>query len=502
MKKTNWLLVALLVVVAFWGGMLVSSRSLEKPFAPKPVTGVAAEQSGLPEHAEGGAGTILPCPSFRKLAKDLSPAVVNIFTTKVIKHRSESFQMPRRQFGWKDPFEEFFDRFFDAPQREMKQRSLGSGFLISDDGYVLTNNHVIEGADEIKVSLSDKRRYDAEVVGKDPKTDIALIRIKGKDFPHASLGDSDNIEVGDWVMAIGNPFGLSHTVTAGIVSATGRVIGAGPYDNFIQTDASINFGNSGGPLINTQGQVIGINTAIVARGQGIGFATPINMARDFLPQLKEKGKVTRGWLGVLIQTLTPELAETMGLKVREGAVVSQVMENSPAAEAGFKVGDVIIEFDGKAVTSHHDLPAIVAATPVGKRVKVKIIRPKDGKEKELVLSVKVAELKDEMYAEFYEKQKDEEAVFLGIEVRDITPEIAEELETKDRNGVLVVQVDRDSPAAEVGLQRGDIIREVNRKTVRNVSDFERYLSKRKKEDSVLLLVERGGQAFFLVLEGE
>ena len=241
------------------------------------------------------------------------------------------------QGGFKDFFgEDFFEKFFgDMPKREYKQRSLGSGFIIDREGYILTNNHVVERAQSIKVKLTDSKEYDATVIGKDPKTDIALIKINAKqDLPVATFGDSDKLEVGDWVVAIGNPFGLEHTVTQGIVSAKGRVIGAGPYDDFIQTDASINPGNSGGPLFNLKGEVVGINTAIVSGGQGIGFAIPINVVRDLLPQLKSKGKVVRGWLGVVIQKVTPEIAKSFGLKETEGALVSDVAEQSPADKGG------------------------------------------------------------------------------------------------------------------------------------------------------------------------
>jgi serine protease Do len=312
--------------------------------------------------------------SFADLAEKLKPAVVNISTTKTVK--SGGFRSP---FGQGSPFdrnfggEDFFERFFgDIPQRQFKQKSLGSGFIISHDGYIFTNNHVVEQADKILVKLSDGKEYEAKVIGKDAKTDIALIKIKPSDnLPIVETGDSDKLRVGDWVIAIGNPFGLEQTVTAGIVSAKGRVIGAGPYDNFIQTDASINPGNSGGPLINLNGEVVGINTAIVASGQGIGFAIPINMARDVIPQLEKSGHVTRGWLGVGIQEVTPALAKSFGLKEEKGALVSQVSKGGPADKAGIEQGDVILEFDGKTIAEMKDLPRIVASTPVGRTVAVK-----------------------------------------------------------------------------------------------------------------------------------
>ena len=252
----------------------------------------------------------------------------------------------------------FFGASLSVPH---KQRSLGSGFIISDEGYILTNNHVVAGADEINVKLSDGREFKGVLKGSDEKLDLALVKITAKDhLPVAPLGDSDAIEVGEWVLAIGNPFGLSQTVTAGIVSAKGRVIGSGPYDDFIQTDASINPGNSGGPLFNAKGEVIGINTAIVAGGQGIGFAIPVNMAKSVITQLRETGKVTRGWLGVSVQPVTPDLAKSFGMKNDKGALVSEVMKDSPAEKAGFKVGDIILEFDGKAITDMHELPRLAA----------------------------------------------------------------------------------------------------------------------------------------------
>ncbi|MBI5286339.1 MAG: trypsin-like peptidase domain-containing protein, partial [Deltaproteobacteria bacterium] len=293
---------------------------------------------------EEGLPTLLNPNSFIELAKTLGPVVVNISTTQVVREK------PRVPFPeFRGPCEDFFGdeffRFFDEfPQREFKRQSLGSGFIINKEGYILTNNHVVEDAEEILVTLSDKREYKAKVIGRDSRLDLGLVKIDAKDdLPVAILGDSDKLQIGEWVMAIGNPFALSHTVTAGIVSAKGRVIGAGPYDNFIQTDASINPGNSGGPLFNLRGEVIGINTAIIAGGQGIGFALPINMAKEVLSQLKEKGKVTRGWIGVSIQDVTPELARSFGLKEKHGALVSSAMKDDPADKAGIRPGDIIVE---------------------------------------------------------------------------------------------------------------------------------------------------------------
>ena len=496
MTRKNWFVFLVLILGAFIGGMYLSAEFPGWRFLPNAI--VKAETHNPPPAAPAKpvlAANPSGYPSFAALAKQLSPTVVNIYTTKTVKGGKSMFRMPqRRGYGQQgDPFEEFFRFFEGTPRPEMKQRSLGSGFIISEDGYLLTNNHVIEGADEIKVILDNDKRYDAKIIGRDAKTDIALIKIEEKGLPFAPLGDSEALLVGDWVMAIGNPFGLSHTVTAGIVSAMGRIIGAGPYDNFIQTDASINFGNSGGPLINLKGEVIGINSAIVAGGQGIGFAIPINMAKDFLPQLKDKGKVTRGYLGVLIQTLTPDLAESMDLKVKEGALVSQVIPGGPAEKAGIKVGDVVVEFDGKKITSHHDLPATVAITPIGKKAKVMIIR--DKKEKEIF--IEVGELKDEQMAQAEADRAPENR--LGIEAQELTPEIAQELEVKDRRGVVITEVTPGSPAEEIGLRQGDIIRQINRKPIQGLADYQALLAKAEKGKSILFLIEREKQTFFIVL---
>jgi serine protease Do len=324
--------------------------------------------------------TMPGAPDFVDLAGRLSETVVNISTTQVIKDRS---MLPFPEF--RGPFDDFFGdefrKFFEEPQREFKKQSLGSGFIINKEGYILTNHHVIENASEIIVTLSEgKKEYNAEIIGQDKNLDIALIRIHADNgLPVAALGDSDPLKIGEWVMAIGNPFGLGGSVTAGIVSQKGRAIGAGPYDNFIQTDASINPGNSGGPLFNTRGEVVGINTAIIAGGQGIGFATPINMVKDVLLQLKEHGSVTRGWIGVSIQELTPELAKTFGLKEPRGALISSVNPGDPADRAGIEAGDIIVSFDGKLIDELNDLPRVVASTAPGSTAAVRVIR--NGREK-------------------------------------------------------------------------------------------------------------------------
>jgi serine protease Do len=432
-------------------------------------------------------------PDFVELAKKLKPSVVNISTAKTIAPQKQ-LQSPRSPFG-QDPFDDFFNRFFDVPQHSYKQRSLGSGFIISNKGYILTNNHVVAGADEIKVKLSDGREFKAEVKGTDEKLDLAVLKIDVKGgLPVAELGDSDSIQVGEWVMAIGNPFGLNQTVTAGIVSAMGRVIGSGPYDDYIQTDASINPGNSGGPLFNADGKVIGINTAIVAGGQGIGFAIPINMATAVLPQLEEKGKVTRGWLGVAIQPVTPELAKSFGVEGENGALVADVTKDSPADKAGLKSGDIIMEFDGKQIHEMNSLPRYVAATPVGKKVKLKLLR--NGKPEEA--TVTIALLKEG--EEGVETGATEDR--LGLTVRDLTGELAAQMGIKDTKGVVVVAVKPGGVAEEAGIAAGDVIKEINGVKITKVNDYTKTVSTHKKGTSIRLLLRRGDSSLFVAIPVE
>ncbi|MDO9527795.1 MAG: DegQ family serine endoprotease [Syntrophales bacterium] len=443
------------------------------------------------------AEAIRPPDSFADLAEKLKPAVVNISTTKVIK--SGAMQKFMSPFGEEFPFDrffggdEFFKKFFgDIPEKEFKQKSLGSGFIISNDGYIFTNNHVVEKADKIKVKLSDGKEYDAEVKGKDAKTDIALIKIKPTgSLPVVSFGDSDNLRVGDWVIAIGNPFGLEHTVTAGIVSAKGRVIGSGPYDNFIQTDASINPGNSGGPLFNLQGKVVGINTAMIARGQGIGFAIPINMAKGILTDLKTKGKVVRGWLGVSVQEITEDIAKNLGLKDAKGVLVNDVFKGDPADRAGVKTGDIILEVGGKKIKDTHELLRIVATLSVGKKVELKILS--NGKEK--VLQIVVAEReKSEKLAKAGEMKE-----YFGMTVQEITPEIAAHLGLSEENGVIVTHVQGESPADDGGVKPQDIILQVNKVKISSMEDYIKAISLKDAKDSCMLLIKRGRTSFFVVI---
>lgn len=423
------------------------------------------------------------------LVDKLKPAVVNISVTQVVKTGAPQFESP---FG-DDQFRDFWRRFFGNQEpREFKRKGLGSGFIINKEGYIVTNNHVVQKAKDITVILYNKEQYPAKVVGTDPKIDIALIKIDPKkDLAVAPLGDSDKLRDGESVIAIGNPFGLAETVTSGIVSAKGRTIGAGPYDDFIQTDASINPGNSGGPLINYHGEVVGINTAIAATGQGIGFAVPINMAKEILIQLKEKGKVTRGWVGVSIQEITPELAKSFGLKEEKGALVSDVVPGGPAEKAGIKRGDVIIEFNGKVVRDYHELPRMVASVPPGEKVTFKILR--EGKEE--TITAVVAELKEEetavQPAEEVQKQ-------LGVSLQAVTPEIAVELGMKKPEGVVVTNVEPGGAAAESGIQRGDVILEADRRPVNSVREFNE--SVRKADGALLLLLYRNGATFYVSIK--
>jgi serine protease Do len=435
-------------------------------------------------------------PDFVELSKKLTPSVVNISTSKVV-NPQQQFNRPQANPFGSDPFDDFFGRFFQGiPQRPHKERSLGSGFIISDEGYILTNNHVVSGADEIKVKLSDGREFKGVLKGADEKLDLALIKIASKDhLPVAPLGDSDAMEVGEWVLAIGNPFGLSQTVTAGIVSAKGRVIGSGPYDDFIQTDASINPGNSGGPLFNANGEVIGINTAIVAGGQGIGFAIPVNMAKSVIKQLRETGKVTRGWLGVTVQPVTPDLAKSFGMKNDRGALISEVMKDSPAEKAGFKAGDIILEFDGKTITDMHELPRLAAVTPVGKKTVVKILRNGKTIEKSVTIE-KMAESGVTMPQTAKVQEK------LGIVVSDITRELAAQLQTNETRGVVVMEVKSGSLAEEAGIARGDIIKQINSTAIENSTEYAKAVSKLKKGDIVRFLLQRGESSLFVAMKVE
>ncbi|APG24670.1 DegQ family serine endoprotease [Syntrophotalea acetylenica] len=428
-------------------------------------------------------------PDFAELAIRLKPSVVNISTSKTIRPQRPIF--PGQPSPYNEFFEEFFDRFFRGQPMDRKERSLGSGFIISADGYILTNDHVVDGADVIKVRLSDGREFNGTVQGLDPKLDLALIKIDvgQEELPVAEMGNSETLKVGEWVMAIGNPFGLEQTVTVGIVSAKGRVIGAGPYDDFIQTDASINPGNSGGPLFNEAGKVIGINTAIVAGGQGIGFAIPINAAKSIIPQLRETGHVVRGWIGVTVQELTEELAESFGLKKARGALVTDVEDDSPARKAGLQRGDIILEINGQTLENLSDLPRIVAALPVGAKARMTLFR--DGRTKEASVTIGTQDRDQQPAKREVAKSKN----LLGLSVIDITPEIKSRYRLSVEKGVLVAAVEADGPAAGT-LHAGDVILELNGEPVESAAALHALLGNSKSNQLVRLLVQRRDQTLY------
>jgi len=440
-------------------------------------------------------------PSFAGIAKTAMPAVVNIASTYKEKPRRRRppapFPMPQPgPFGEDDPFAEFFRHFFGDRPPPSVQQSLGSGFIISPDGYILTNHHVVGEASQITVRLSDKEEYKAKVIGTDDKTDLALIKIIVKrPLPTVPLGHSAELQVGDWVIAIGNPFGLEQTVTAGIVSAKGRVIGEGPYDDFIQTDASINPGNSGGPLLNLQGEVVGINSAIFSQSGGnigIGFAIPIDLAKPVVSQLQTTGTVRRGWLGVTIQAVTPELAKSFGLTEPTGALVTEVSKGSPADKAGVERGDIIRTFAGTTIKDSHDLPAVVAQTPIGKHVEVTLLRR--GTEK--TVTITVGDLRQQAEAEGTENI----AADWGVTVTDLTPDVREAFRLAPTQvGVVITEIASGSPAERAGLQQGDVIEEINRHPVRALADFSKHVTEANGQPTLLLLIRREEQSMFFVL---
>jgi serine protease Do len=424
--------------------------------------------------------------SFAQVAEAVGPAVVNINT--II--RSGGGRTPVEEFFG----DEFFRRFFGDPERPQQQRSLGSGVIVDPSGIALTNAHVVERATEIELVTAEGKKHKAKIVGVDKRTDLAVLRLQGGGpYPSAVLGDSDKVRVGDWVLAIGSPFGLQQTVTAGIISAKGRSIGQGPFDDFLQTDAAINPGNSGGPLVNMSGEVVGINSAILSRSGGnvgIGFSIPSNMAKRIYTELATKGKITRGWLGVSIQELTPELAKGFGLKEPRGVLIADVVKDSPADRAGLTSGDVLIEFDSKKVDTPQDLQKVVAATAPGKGVPVKVWREKGEK----TLEIKLGETPDETaMAEPAPKGKS----LLGLDTRPITPDIQRQLNLRTTDGVIVARVEEESAAAEAGLQRGDVVREVNRQRIRSMQDFERATQAIKPGDRVTMLLQRGPQPLYV-----
>jgi serine protease Do len=440
-----------------------------------------------------------------EVAAVATPSIVNISTTRVIKARDEA---PFDFFD--DPF---FRRFFgdqlprnNAP-KEHKEQSLGSGVIVSDDGYIVTNNHVIEKAQEIKVLLLNKRDYKARLIGADPKTDIAVIKIEAKGLPALAWGDSNKLKVGEIAFAIGNPFGLNQTVTMGIISAVGRAnVGIADYEDFIQTDAAINPGNSGGALINASGELIGINTAILSRTggyQGIGFAVPSSMAKQVMDSLVKYKKVVRGWLGVSIQEVTSELADEFGVRDLKGALVSGVLKASPAEKAGIKQGDVILQYNGKIVEDTGHLRNMVSQTPVGTSVKVRLLRQK----KEIDLEVLIAELpkklSDSPPREQGTGREEESSALTGLVVRELTPELARRLGIdENEKGVVVVNIDAESKVYEAGLRPGDVILQINQKDISTLDAYKKAVKKIKTKERVLLLIRRKGETLFVTVRSE
>ena len=445
-------------------------------------------ESGIPQAQPMGIPT-----SFADLAERVAPAVVSIQTSGTVSYGGTP--------GLPPGLEEFFG---GSPwhqrggPRERRSEGEGSGFVISREGYIVTNNHVVENMDEIKVHFLDGSELEAEIVGRDPKTDIALLKVDpdGAELATIALGDSEAIRPGDWVVAIGNPFGLEHTVTAGIVSALHRKdVSPGQvqtYDDFIQTDAAINPGNSGGPLIDLEGRVVGINTMIRSNANTIGFSVPINQAKQILPQLRADGRVTRGWLGVQIQGVDGKIAEAFDLDEARGALVAMVMPDTPAAEGGIERGDVIIEFDGQPIDEWKDLPLVVANTPVDKDAQVVVIR--DGKEKSF--RIRIGRLEDTTELASV-APREEGAEAFGLRAQDLTPALADQLGLDESSGVIVTDVDPDGPAAEAGIRRGDLIIEVDKKPVSDTGALAKRLG---GKDDVLVLVKRGDSTLWVLLE--
>jgi serine protease Do len=433
----------------------------------------------------------VPQANWVELTRALKPAVVNISTKRV----EERVQL-QSPFGDSEQFQQFFRRFGEQPPPRRTVRSMGSGFIINPAGYIVTNNHVVEGATDIRVKIDDGREMTGKVVGRDPKTDLALLKVEATGLPVIPLGDSAQLQVGEPVMAIGNPFGLERTVTTGIVSATGRVIGQGPYDDFIQTDASINPGNSGGPLINARGQVVGINAAIFSQSGGsvgIGFAIPVNQAKSVVTQLVASGKVTRGWLGVTIQPLTAELAKGFNVTEGTGALVAGVQDGSPAARAGIKAGDIITQYDGQKVATTADLPKLVAATTVGRQVPVTVVR--EGKT--VALNVTIARMDEPGQPVL--AQAEEERGPLGLTVETVTPSMARDLKLAEPRGVVVRGVRSGSPAENAGLRAGDVITEVNHKAVADAAQMKRALEKHATGAPVVVMITRDGSNLYVAL---
>jgi len=488
--------ISILVMVAVCSAFIGMFISSSLNFSPN--------SEALPFWRDGASTSTVHVvmPSLSTLAKSTSPAVVNIRTAKNIigKDLYKHFEGPGGENDW---FDEFFRKFYDKlPEQDLKQKSLGSGFIISRDGFVLTNNHVIKEADEIFVSLSDNEEYKASIVGKDDNTDIALIKIDSKrdDFPVSVLGDSDVLEIGDWVIAIGNPFGFGHTLTQGIVSAKARVIGAGPYDNFIQTDAAINPGNSGGPLINMDGQIIGINTAIVSSGKGIGFAIPINMVKEMLPELKDKGEVARGWLGVAIQEVTPEIARAVGLDDIAGAMVTMVYSGDPAERAGVKQGDIILKINSMEIEDPRGLTRYIGSLKPDAKVEIVVWRDF----KTIALETKLEKRIEDHIADFgpIPDETGETKDRFGLVLKDITPDVQKRFNLEETTGILIIDVDPNGSAAKSRIEKMDIIKKVKGTTVNNIEEYLEAIKDAEKGRSILLLIQRDSRPLYIAVDIE
>ncbi len=442
--------------------------------------------------------------AFSSVVKKAGPAVVHIAVEKAVTNQGRQGANPYDFFN--DPF---FKRFFGPnfrhpgpqPQPKRRQQGAGSGFIFEQDGYILTNNHVVEDADKITVQLADKREFEAQIIGTDPQSDVAIIKIEAQSLPTLPLGNSDNMEVGEWVIAIGNPFQLNQTVTVGVISAKGRNrVGITDYENFIQTDAAINPGNSGGPLLNIHGEAIGINTAIFSRSggyMGIGFAIPINMAKTIKTQLLDDGKVTRGWLGVVIQDINEDLAKSFDLKSTEGVLVAEVSEDSPAEKAGLQQGDVLVSLNNAPMADVADLRNKIAMTKPDSKVYLSVIR--EGKRKKI--AVTIGEQPADMGIASSKKGKSTSLSKFGLTLQDLTPELAEQFGYAQKQGVLIADVEPNSPAGRVGLQPGHLIEEVNRKPVSNLKELKKAMKKAKK-DQVLLRIRSGSTSQYIVLRAE
>ena len=451
---------------------------------------VAAEKSVRPMDTVKDLGR-----AFVEVAKKVQPSVVSIRSEKTVMS-SSSGEGFGEDFFKGTPFEDFF-KGRGGPPAKRKQTAGGSGVIVDPQGYILTNNHVVSGAEKITVRLSDGRELKGTVKGTDAKTDLAVVHVEEKDMPVAALGDSDKIDVGEWAIAIGSPFGLEKTVTVGVISAKGRSgLGTGTYEDFVQTDASINPGNSGGPLVNIDGEVIGNNVMIIQPGQGIGFAIPINLAKSIMTALINQGKVIRPWVGIGLQDLSPELITSFKLEGKDGALIGQVYEGSPAEKAGLKVGDIIIEIDGVKIKNSQDVVHEVLKKQVGQKVKMDLIR--EGKKVEILVTT------GEMPSEPTEQKTEqpEKKEWFGLHITSVTPEMAAQLGLKSTEGVVVETVDGGSVAQEVGLRKGDAILEVNRQRVKDEKDYIRIMEKIKPGQGVLYLVSRGGSTFFVSLKEE